>query len=134
MFEESDDERAQRLMDEHASVVVMLTGEATQQQKSLIEARLRALPDVTDVVLEDSQTTFDQMRDGLGDDELPDGFTAENFPEAFRVKMSDQAAVRKFRDSRANGDVGALAGVDEVVVPCTTVAECRESARKLRTP
>ena len=133
LFEESDDERAQRLLDENAAVVVMLTGDATEQQKSVIEARLRALPDVTDVDLEDSQTTYDQMKDGLGDDELLDGFTAENFPEAFRVRMPDQAAVRQFRDSRANGEVGTLAGVDTVIVPCTTVAECWDSARRLRT-
>ncbi|MFI7548050.1 permease-like cell division protein FtsX [Actinoplanes sp. NPDC049599] len=133
IFEESDEERGQRLLDDNAAIVVFLTDDATQQQKGDIEARLRALPDVTDVVFEDEQSTYDNMKDGLSDDQLLDNFTSENFPEDFRVKMADQAAVRRFRDSRANSELGALAGVEKVVIPCTTVAECRESARKLPT-
>ncbi len=132
-FGESDEERAQRLLDEDAAIVVFLADDAAPQQKVDIEARLRALPDVTNVVFEDKQQAYDRMKEGLTDDQL-DGFTPESLPEAFRAEMTDQAAVRQLRDSQVKGELSALAGVSEVVIPCTTVAQCRENARELTTP
>lgn len=135
VFEESDEERAQRLLDDNAAIVVVLADDATQQQKADIEAKLQALPEVTDVVFEDEQHAYDSFKEGLADDQqLLDGFTPENFPEAFRARMADQAAVRQFRDSEAKSEVSALPGVNDVVIPCTTVAECREKARELTNP
>jgi hypothetical protein len=48
--------------------------------------------------------------------------------------MRDQAAVRNVRDSALHGELSALPGVSDLVISCTTVDECKESVRRMKSP
>ena len=55
-------------------------------------------------------------------------------PESFVLTMKDQAAVRKVRDSAVPGELEALPGVQEVLIRCTAVDECKKNMRLLQSP
>ena len=132
----SDEEKEiERALNENAEITVLVRDEATAQQKTDIEARLRAVPDVTGVVFEDHQAAYAKLTELFADEpeNMPDIEPAD-LPETFVVKLKDQAAVRAVRDSAIHRQLVALPGVFDVAISCTTVDECRESMRRRDSP
>ena len=62
---ESKEEEIERLIDQTASFTVFLRAEATAQQRADVEARLRAIPGVTEVSYESKQEAYRRFRDML---------------------------------------------------------------------
>jgi cell division transport system permease protein len=135
LFQSEEEEKIERLLKENAEITVFVRNDVTPQQKTEIEARLRAVPGVTDVVFEDHQAAYARMKKLFADEpeKMPD-IEPTSLPESFVVKMKDQAAVRNVRDSAVQGELKALPGVSEVVIRCTTVDECKESMRRMNSP
>ena len=130
LFQSDEDEEIERALRERAEITIFLREDATPQQRAAIEARLRAVPDVTGVVFEDHEAAYARMKELFADepDKMPDIEPAV-LPEGFVVTMKDQAAVRTVRDSPVQGELKALPGVNDLIIRCTTVDECRKNAR-----
>jgi cell division transport system permease protein len=127
----TDDEKLQQLIDKNPVITVFVAGDVTTAQRRDIEAALRALPGVAEVSYLDHEAAHRKMQRLFSDEpqRMP-SIPAEDLPESFEARMTDIAAVEKVRD-RAQAMKNAP-GVQDVIVPCTTVAECRE--RMSRTP
>lgn len=121
----SEDERIQQILDENASFSVFLTTDATEAQRTDVGAALRKLPGSTAVTYVDQDDAYQRMKQLFSAEpsRMP-RIEPEYLPESFEVRMTDIAAVRKARDSEST--LKSLPGVQDVVFPCTTVAECRE--------
>ncbi|MEV0897934.1 permease-like cell division protein FtsX [Actinoplanes sp. NPDC049802] len=135
LFQSEEDEKIERLLNENAEITVFVRDDITPQQKTDIEARLRAVPGMTDVAFEDHEAAYARMEKLFADEpeEMPD-IEPTDLPESFHVKMKDQAAVRNVRDSPIHGELNALPGVYELVIRCTTVDECKENMRRRDSP
>lgn len=135
LFRSDQDKKIERALDETSEITVFVRNDVTPRQKADIEARLRAVPGMTDVVFEDHQAAYARMKKLFADEpeKMPD-IEPTALPESFVVKMKDQAAVRKVRDSEIQGQVKALPGVADLVIRCTTVAECKENMRRINSP
>jgi cell division transport system permease protein len=135
LLQSEEDEKIERLLKESAEITVFVRDDVTSQQKTDIEARLRVVPDVTDVVFEDHEAAYAKMKRLFADE--PDAMSniePVHLPEGFLMRMKDQAAVRHVRDSAILDELNALPGVFDVVIRCTTVDECKENMRRRNTP
>jgi cell division transport system permease protein len=135
LFQSEEDEEIERLLNKSAEIMVFLRDDVTPQQKTDIEARLRAVPGVTGVVFEDHQAAYAKMTKLFADEpeKMPD-IEPDYLPESFVVTMKDQAAVRNVRDSVIHSELNALPGVSDLVIRCTTVDECKENQRRMHSP
>jgi len=135
LFQSDEDKKIQHLLNESAEITVFLRNDVTAQQKTDIKARLLTVPEVTDVVFEDHQAAYAKMQKAFADEpeKMPDIAPAV-LPESFVMKMKDQAAVRNVRDSALQGELKALPGVETLVIRCTTVEECKENSRRMKSP
>jgi cell division transport system permease protein len=131
--EDSEEQRLEKLLDEEAEVSVFLKDDVTAQQKIDIEARLRALPDVKELVFETRAEAYEKFKRLWASEspEFVEKVSPESLPESFRVKFVDQAAVRKVRDTPVNAELKALPGVYDLAFRCTTLPECKEDMAKL---
>ena len=131
----AEDKQIERALNESAQIIVYVRNDVTTQQKTAIEARLRAVPDMTDVAFEDHEAAYAKMKKLAADTgaEVPD-IEPTVLPESFVLTMKDQAAIRKIRDSAIPGELKALPGVEDVSIRCTTVDECKKNMRRLQSP
>jgi cell division transport system permease protein len=109
-----------------AEFSVYLRMDATEQQRADVRTRLAAVPGVQRVDFEDSVTAYERLKDLWADDpeSMPD-VSPSSLPGSFIVRMTDLAAIRRLRDAGAATDLQDLPGVEDVIFPCTTDAECR---------
>jgi cell division transport system permease protein len=135
LFPSDEDKEIQRLLNERAEITIFVRDDATPRQKTDIEARLRAVPDVTGVVFDDHEAAYAKMKELFADepDKMPDIEPAA-LPESFIATMKDQEAVRTVRDSGIQGELKALPGVNDLIIRCTTVDECKENMRRMDSP
>jgi cell division transport system permease protein len=127
---ESKEQEIERLIDQTASFTVFLNPDATAGQRTDIEARLRAIPGVTEVVYESKNEAYRRFRalwssapsaPDFFDDVRPDAL-----PDSFQAKMTDAETLRKLRDSPMRQTLESLPGVEDVTFRCTTIDECRK--------
>ncbi|WP_433385291.1 permease-like cell division protein FtsX [Actinoplanes sp. CA-142083] len=135
LFRSDEDKELERLLKAKAEITVFVTIDVTPQQKDDIEARLRTVPGVTGVVFEDHEAAYARMKKVFADDptKMPD-IPPSYLPQSFVVTMKDQAAVRKVRDSGIAGELKALPGVQDLVIICTTVDECKKKKKTSPSP
>jgi cell division transport system permease protein len=136
LFQSAEDKKIERALNESAEITVYVRNDVTAQQKTAIEARLRTVPGMTDVVFEDHEAAYAKMKTLSADTgaEIPDYIEPAVLPESFVLTMKDQAAVRKVRDSAVPGELEALPGVQYVGIHCTTVDECKKNMSRLQSP
>ena len=117
----------ERLLDENAEIAVMIDADATADEKTGVEARLKELPGVTAVSFEDQETAYAKAKKLWAEQNqpFPASVTPETLPESFIVHFTDQAAVREVRDSPLQAELKELPGVVDLVIRCTTIDECR---------
>ncbi|WP_436534424.1 cell division protein FtsX [Actinoplanes sp. HUAS TT8] len=128
----SQDEQIQQYLDENAQFTVFLRDDVTDAQRKDVEAALRALPDVAEVAYEDKAAAFQRFAQLYSaEPDLVSQVSKDALPESFRVRMADNAAIRKVR---AEDTVKNLPGVNKTVFTCTTVQECREFYAKKPSP
>jgi len=121
----SEDEQIQKILDDNASFSVLLNADATAAQRQDVEAALRALPGFTGLTFTDHDAAYERMRQMFSaEPSRRPQIEPADLPESFEVRMADIAAVQKVRDDE--GSVKNRPGVNDVVFPCTTVAECRQ--------
>jgi cell division transport system permease protein len=132
--EDSEEQKLERLLNEEAQVSVFLKDDVTAQQKIDIEARLRALPDVTELVFETRAEAYEKFKRLWASEspEFVEKVSPDALPESFRVRFVDQDAVRRVRDTPVKAELEALPGVAELAFRCTTVEECRQNHAELR--
>jgi cell division transport system permease protein len=130
--EDSEEQKLEKLLDEEAEVSVFLKDDVTAQQKSDIEARLRALPDVKELVFETKAEAYEKFKRLWASEspEFVEKVSPDALPESFRVRLVDQAAVRRVRDTPVKAELEALPGVENLVFRCTTLEECKEDMAK----
>lgn len=109
-----------------AEFSVYLRLDATDQQRADVQARLAAIPGVQRVDFEDSVAEYERLKELWADDpeSMPD-VSPSSLPGSFTVQMPTLAAVRDLRDAGTGTDLEELPGVEDVIFPCTTDAECR---------
>lgn len=119
-----DDQRIQKLLEDDPAISVFLRTDVTPAQRTAIEAKLKALPDVAGVEFVTREAEFERMKQLLSAEpsKMP-RITAEYLPESFRVRMTSVAAVREARDHQ--DEIKSLPGVEDTAFHCTTVEECR---------
>jgi cell division transport system permease protein len=114
---------------------VFLTTDVTAAQRKGVEERLRATPDVAEVVYESKDEAYAKFRELWKDD--PDFIASvepDSLPESFRVRMTDLAAYRRTRTDAYQAELKALPGVQDVVFQCASMTECREQAAMVSAP
>jgi cell division transport system permease protein len=84
-------------------------GKATEQQRDLVEATLRANPEVETVYFESQEQAYELFRDRF-QDSIADNITPEQLQESFRVKLVDPQQFEGVVSA-----VAGLPGVDQVV-------------------
>ncbi|GGN69007.1 hypothetical protein GCM10010112_34060 [Actinoplanes lobatus] len=128
LFEESDKEKFERILDESASFSVFLDDDVTEQQRADIRARLEKEPGVTEVTFETKAAAYEKFKEIWADDpEFVDQVNEDSMPESFRLTTENAATSREIRDGSAADELEAMPGVREVIFPCTTIEECRQS-------
>lgn len=106
--------------DPATEVAAFLDAQVTDEQRAAIDAALRADPRLSTVRYESRQQAYDRFRE-LYRDGPPEVFslytpeeiaqaTADQFPESFRLTLTDPAAYPQLEP-----DLRALPGVDEVI-------------------
>jgi cell division transport system permease protein len=130
--EDSEKQKFEKVLNEEAEVSVFLEDDVTVQQKTGIEARLRALPDVKGLVFETKAEAYAKFKKAFASEspEFVDKVGPDSLPESFRVRFVDQDAVRAVRDTPVKAELEALPGVESVVFQCTTYEECKENVSK----
>lgn len=117
------EEEFQAYLDQNATFTVFLNEDVTDAQRTSVEAALRALPDVADVTFADHDDAMAEMkRLYSADPEFLEKVSPEALPLSFKVRMADNAAIRKVRDG---GAPDKLPGVQKVVYTCLTLDECK---------
>jgi cell division transport system permease protein len=84
-------------------------GKVTEQQRDVIEATLRANPEVEEVFFESQDRAYELFRDRF-QDSIADNITPEQLQESFRVKLVDPQQFEGVVSA-----VAGLPGVDQVV-------------------
>jgi cell division transport system permease protein len=131
---DSEEQKLERMLNEEAEVSVFLKADVTAQQKIDIEARLRALPDVKELVFETQAEAYEKFQRLWASEspEFVEKVSPDALPESFRVRFVDQDAVRRVRDTPVRAELEALPGVEDLAFRCTTLEECKEDLAELR--
>src|SRR5688500_3243841 len=87
--EDSEEQKLERLLNEEAEVSALLKDDVTAQQKIDIEARLRALPDVTELVFETKAEAYEKFKQLWASEspEFVEKVSPDALPESFRVRF-----------------------------------------------
>jgi cell division transport system permease protein len=130
---DSEEQKLEKLLNEEAEVSVFLKDDVTAQQKIDIEARLRALPDVKELVFETKAEAYAKFKQLWASEspEFVEKVSPDALPESFRVRFVDQDAVRRLRDTAVKAELEALPGVDNLAFRCTTLQECKKDVAEL---
>ena len=131
LFADEEDERLQQMLDANPTFSVFLRPDVTPQQKTNVDAYLRDLPEVAEVKYETREEAYRRFKELWADNpEFAQKVSPDSLPGSFRVRMADNAAIRKVRDGSGEANIKNLPGVQDVVLGCVTVGECKEIARK----
>ncbi|MGK5681146.1 permease-like cell division protein FtsX [Actinoplanes sp. URMC 104] len=125
LFRDSEQEELEKVLDSDVGFAVFLRDDVTEQQKAAVEAHLRGLPDVAEVTYESSAEAYEKFKKLWADNpEFVEKLTPTSLPQSFKVRMADAKAARHVRDT-GQAAIEGLPGVQDVVMQCMTVEECR---------
>jgi cell division transport system permease protein len=132
---DSQDDKLKRAIEEKASLTVFLRPTATDRQHQAVEAKLRSLPGVKDVVYEsktEAYATFSHLFSA--EPGFVGSVRSDSLPDSYRVRLTGTKAARQIRDSPLQDEIENLPGVDKILFSCLTVDECRKVYSPKPTP
>ncbi len=134
LLKSDEDKKIERIFDESDPVFsIFFRTDVTSQQKTNIDEYLRGLPDVAEVEHESREQAYQRFKELWADDpDFVEQVTPNSLPESYRVHMADFDALRAVRDGSDQANIKNLPGVQDIIIPCTTVDECREQLEKSR--
>ncbi|WP_433219600.1 permease-like cell division protein FtsX [Dactylosporangium sp. CS-047395] len=109
-------------------ITVLFTDNATAEQKSAVETKVRALPGVDSVRFESSDEAQAHAQDQLKDDpSLAAAVAGVPLPPSLRFTTKDLTSYDAIRKSTFANDVKQMDGVTDVVIQCATLDECKKT-------
>ncbi|MBE1486750.1 permease-like cell division protein FtsX [Plantactinospora soyae] len=110
-------------------IAVFLMADATEQQKQAVEARLRAVPGMADVVFESSEEAYARYMEMVKDiPDAPKDVEVDQLPESFRLILRNRAAFDRAVAGPLRAELRLLPGVDDIVYlgmpKHTSVSQC----------
>ncbi|MBL7260506.1 cell division protein FtsX [Paractinoplanes lichenicola] len=131
LLKSDEDKKIEKLLEEDPVFSVFLRADVTAQQKANLESYLRGLPDVEAVRFETRAEAYQRFMDLWSDDsEFVESVSEDSLPETYRVHMKSTDAVRAVRDGADLANIKNLPGVQDTVVGCLTIDECRKLYEK----
>ncbi|GIG85472.1 hypothetical protein Pen02_04080 [Plantactinospora endophytica] len=99
-------------------ISVFLADDVTEPQKRAVEARLRAVPDLSELVFESREQAYARFAELFEDEPaMVEQVQPEDLPESFRFTLRDRAAFDRTVAGPLPAELRELASVDDVVYP-----------------
>jgi cell division transport system permease protein len=127
LVKDDEEKRIEKLLEDNPSFSVFLRTDVTDKQRHGVESYLRAMPGVAEVTYESSEQAYQRFQELWADSpEFTDQVDPDSLPQSFQVRMDDVDAVKAVRDGSEDDTIKALPGVQDVVIQCVTVDECKD--------
>ncbi|WP_127507932.1 permease-like cell division protein FtsX [Actinoplanes solisilvae] len=127
LFEDSDREKIEKIIDKEGGFAVFLSPNVTEPQKTAIEQELSGLPEVTTVTFESSDEAYRKFKELWADDpKFVESVNPDSLPPSFKVRMTGAEATRALRDSESAARLNKLPGVTSILFNCMDYDECKK--------